>query len=293
MMTKRSLNFGFHPNPLEIDVREVGVDIRALPNHEKDVAELRGSTRIEKDWYYAPASKARVFALPKTHMITHKKSDNEEHLKFHLWSFSFFSGLRLSAEEAGFLDATPLKPGTLVDFKPIGNSLSASIDLAERFWITNRSDPFQHRRFNAAVHALFLAQYPHLLQYEEFLYLYIALDACYAIAKNLKSPICKAKHFRRAECLCEYFGMMVPDWARSNDNSQTEIANIRNWSMHEALYMGEPLGFALHGIDTNRNLMRELKALICRFLVALIGGASVEYIQSSILSRQIQSLKLS
>lgn len=304
-MIKQTLAFGFHPDRLEIDARDITV--RPLSNREAAVADLRGVAWIEKDWVYAPPQRsvdmmtgvehekpysARVFGLPNTHTITHHDADDEDHLHFHLWSLSFFTGLRLTATDAGFLDATPLKPGKLVDFVLLGNSLPASVDLAERFWVNNREKSRQTRRFAAAVHALFLAQYPHALQFEEFLYLYTALDACYALAAEMHSPRPRIPHSERTRWLCQRFSMNVPEWASSNGPNRAEVGDIRNDAVHEALYMGEPLGFAFHGIGTNRNLTLELQALICRFLVALIGGASTDYVRSPINARGLGGLDL-
>jgi len=305
-MPNLSSDFGFFPDPLEIDAGEI--TIRSLPDRDAVVADLREDTGIEKDWVYAPAQRsrdfmtgavhekpysARVFGLPRTHTITHRQADNEDHLTFHLWSLSFFTGLRLTATEAGFLDATPLKPGKLVDFVLLGDSLSASVDLAERFWSANLATPRQAQRFAAAVHALFLAQYPPALQFERFLYLYAALDACFALAKEIHPPSSHVPHFGRAAWLCQRFGMDIPAWANSGGPGAAEVAAIRNDAVHEALYMGQPLGFALHGIGTSQNLTLELEALICRFLFALIGAGSADYVQSPVNTRQRHGLRLS
>ena len=59
---------------------------------------------------------ARIFGLPKTHSITHAAPDSVDHVEFHVWGLSFFTGMRLTTTEAGFVDATPIKPGKLVDF---------------------------------------------------------------------------------------------------------------------------------------------------------------------------------
>ena len=193
-MAEISWEFGFHPEPLELTNGDI--TIQPLQNHTTTVAEMENWEDIEKDWVYAPRQpakdfmtgvvtekpySARVFGLPKTHRITHNSADNEDHLTFHLWCLSFFSGLRLTATEAGFLDATPLKAGKLVDFVPMGGSLSKGLEAAEAFWINNRTNIRQTHRLAAAIHALFLAQYPPALQFERFLNLYAALDACYAI----------------------------------------------------------------------------------------------------------------
>lgn len=53
--------------------------------------------------------------------------------------------------------------------------------------------------------------------------------------------------------------------------SGAEVASLRNATVHEALLMGEPLGFAIHGTGANQNLTLEMQALLCRVVVALLG----------------------
>lgn len=304
-MTECTLDFGLYPDHLKIDAGDI--TIRSLLDLETVVAEMRASTNVESDWVYAPAQpsrdsmtgvvlekpySARVFGLPKTHTIKHTKADSQDHLTFHLWSLSFFTGLRLTATDAGFLDATPLKPGTLVDFVLLGGGLPSSIELAEQFWRDNAANPRQTQRFAAAVHAFFLAQCPLSLQFERFLYLYTALDACYALASSASPPSRRIPHAERTAWMCQHFGMPVPDWADPNAVSGAEVAIIRNDAVHEALYMDEPLGFALHGVGTNQNLTLELEALVCRLLVALIGGRSADYIHTPVNTRQRHGLRL-
>ena len=184
-MTTHAADFGFYPHKLEISYGPIVV--RSLPERQKTVQDVLASEGIERDWIYAPPQQvrdfmsgkvqdrpyaSRIFGLPKTHQIEHAKCSGEDHLAFHLWSLSFFTGMRLTATEAGFLDATPLKPGALVDFLPRRTTLERSVDLAEVFWNKSASEPRQAQRFAAAVHALFLGQSPRNLQFEKFIFLY-------------------------------------------------------------------------------------------------------------------------
>ena len=57
--------------------------------------------------------------------------------------------------------------------------------------------------------------------------------------------------------------------------------------------MNAPLGFAVHGGSTNQDLTLEMSALVCRFLVALIGGDDAAYFKLSVNTRQIHGLALS
>src|SRR5207244_357048 len=152
-------------------------------------------------------------------------------------------------------------------------SLAKAIELTEAFLTANRTAPERARLFAAAVHAWFLAQNPRHLQFEEFILLYMAFDACFALAKSIHPPKAHVTHAERVTWMCGLFGMATPDWADPAAPAGPEVAILRNATLHEALFMGEPLGFALHGVGTNQNLTSEMKVLICRFLVALLGGS--------------------
>lgn len=299
-----TLKFGYYPERLIIDAH--GIFVRPLPDFKETVAAMERVEGIEADWIYAPPSGVldifsdevrlqpfpkRIFGLPQTHEIEHPAPDGQEHLDFHLWALSFFTGMRLTSTEAGFLDATPLKPRKLVDFNLHGDH-SDAVDLAEAFWIANRSVVQRAHLAAAAIHALFIAQNPRHLQFERFLYLYTAIDACYALAASLNPPSYRLTHAERIAWLCQQFGMVVPEWALPAASKGVEVATIRNATMHEALFMGEPLGFALHGVGTNQNLPLEMEALICRLLVALFGAPTSEYASSPITTRQQHGLRL-
>ena len=287
----KKLEFGFYPEPLKICAGDITVS--PLPNFDSIVASMSGWEDIKDGWIYAPHS-SRVFGLPKTHLIEHAKATDDEHLDFLVWALSFFVDMRLTTTEAGFLDATPVKPGKLVDFVLLGQSLKRAVELAESFWMTNHSEPRNAQRFEAAVHALFLGQYPQALQFERFIYLYMAIDACYRVTKDLRSPNSRdIPHGRRIEWTCNELGVNTPTWADPNGQSHTEVSYIRNYALHEALFMDEPLGFAVSRSSTPRNLTLEMTALVCRLLVALIGGTHASYLGSPVNTRQYHGLDLS
>lgn len=304
-MTALRLEFGYSPDRLEISAGEITV--APLLEQRQRVADVESSEGVESDWIYAPLQQvrnfggsvrdcpypSRVFGLPKTHSIEHLSADSHDHLVFHVWALSFFTGTRLTTTEAGYLDATPLKSGTLVDFRPGKRSLEAAVSVAESFWQSNRSNPQAMALFAGAVHALFLGQNPLKLQFERFMLLYSAFDACFALAQLLR-PVGgpRPSHAARVSWMCGLFGMPVPEWADPGAPSGAVVAAIRNQTVHEALFMGEPLGFALHGVGTGQNLTLEMEALICRLLVALIGGDDVDYVRSPIGTRQIFGLDL-
>ncbi len=253
MTTTRA--FGYYPATLEIDTQSIVV--RPLPDLAKIVAAMRDSEGIENDWIYASPARhhdmmsgeernlpyaSRIFGLPQTHELMHPYPDGDTYLDFHLWMLSFFTGMRLTGTEAGFLDATPVKPGKLVDFVILGD-LAKAVDLAEKFWVTNRTDLVRSRLVSAAVHALFMAQNPRHLQFERFIYLYTALDACYALAAKLSPTAGRLPHAERIAWLCKQFQIPTPTWAFPDASGDVEVADLRNETLHEALFMKQPLGF--------------------------------------------------
>jgi len=92
--------------------------------------------------------------------------------------------------------------------------------------------------------------------------------------------------------MCGLFAMKTPGRANPTAPTGPEVALLRNAALHEALFMGEPLGFALHGVGTNDNLTLEMEALICRFLVGLLGGDHADYLRSPVNTRQLHELDL-
>lgn len=199
--------------------------------------------------------------------------------------------MRLTATSAGFADATPIRPYKMVDFS-LGRDLAKAIQLAEEFWAANRNAPINAKRYAAAIHALFLAQNPRLFQFEEFSFLYTALDCCFRLTQTVIGEERRIRHSDRIAWMCERFGVATPSWARKVNGGAVEVTDIRNDAVHEALFMGEPLGFALQGVGSDENLTLEMSALICRFLVALIGATSASYVRSPIGTRQLHELVL-
>ena len=296
--------FGFYPRQMQIQAGPV--TIRPLPGLEQITSDVLASDKVDGDWIYASSQQvteflggitrdcpypARVFGLPKTHEIVHTKATGGDHLDFHIWALSFFVGMRLTSTEAGFLDTTPIKPVELVDFS-IGTSLSRAVELAEVFWQKNLAKSCCAKLFEAAVHALFLGQSLRNLQFESFLYLYIAIDACFKLTKTLTPPQGNISHAKRLEWMCCQFNIPTPTWAAHTVPGGPEVAAIRNPTFHEALFMDAPLGFALHGSSTTCNLTLEMSGLVCRLLVALIGGQGATYVRSPVNTAQRYGLQL-
>lgn len=273
------VNFGWYPEPLDGGVG--AVTVATLPNLQAAVSGVRDSPEMDGDWVYAPRARthvvghgtverafaSRVFGLPVTHRLCHAAADGPDHLEYLVWALSFFVGTRLTTTEAGFLDAAAIKPRMLVDFVLTPRDTMKALGLAEVFWQTNKATPLRARRWIAALHALYIAQAPQALQFEQFFYLYGALDACFALAKDFHSlPRGGVKHHCRVRWLCNLFRILVPAWADDTAGA-SPVSVVRNATVHESLFMGAPLGFAAHSAGTNQDLPLEMEAAVCRLLV--------------------------
>ena len=303
-MIATTKEFGFCPEHIEIE--SGSIIIRSLPNLEQVAEKVFASDGISNDWIYAPAQlicglmsdkvrelpyASRVFGLPKTHVIEHGTATSADQINFYLWALSFFVGMRLTTSGAGFLDATPLKPRMLVDFKLSYPNLTHAVGLVEKFWIENLTRPRCALRFGAAVNALFLGQNPRNLQFERFIYFYMAIDACYKMAKELgELPKKNGSHAGRIVRMCGELGIEPPAWAGPDNPDEATVVNLRNNTLHEALFMDAPLGFAVHGSGTGQNLTLEMVAFVCRLLVALIGGRDASYVGTPVNTRLTYTL---
>ena len=306
MNSPQEFEFGYFPD--EIKITQGPITISTLPGLDNTKEDIRKDPDIRNDWIYPGNAETRllgggvrtepysvrVFGLPKTHLIKHVSAVDEEHVKFFVWALSFFVGMRLTTEEAGFLDATTIKSGKLTDFVITGSDLAPAIKLADRFWIGHQTDRQQAKRLCAAIHALFVTQNPQNLEFESFLYHYTALDACFAILRDEHNLQQNLPHARRIECMCQILGISVPQWALNVSSSSawaSQVSVLRNDTIHEALYSDEPLGFKVQGGGT-QNLNLEMWALTCRILAAIFGVQDNRYLGSAVNTRQMHGMRL-
>lgn len=295
--------FGYYP--LRCDIQNSRFSVETLPDLDGRIANVVEDDNVHSGWVYAGAQRvrdsmtgnvtvmpygARVFALPKTHVLTIKQCESHDHLEFVVWCLSFFIGMRLTTTEAGFLDATPLGPGKLVDFSLGRYTVEDVIELALNFLDANQKTPPTYKIVQAVIHALFLAQYPQSLDFERFQYLYMALDACYKLITVNDAPSSRLVHAARIQWMCEKFSVPVPAWAKLDKWASSPLSVVRNHTIHEGLFFDGPLGFAIYGGNVPNvyrgNVPLEMRALVCRLLVAVLAGQSLQYVRTPVDTRQ-------
>ncbi|MGQ1356382.1 hypothetical protein ACT4WJ_12325 [Acinetobacter baumannii] len=303
-----SAEFGYYPKMYNVTTERFS--IQTLANFEENLGLIKNNPNIQKDWIYPGLAlqhdfitgktqdlpyTARIFSLPKTHILTLFKSQNMDDLDFVVWCLSFFTGMRFTIEEAGFLDATPIKQGKLVDFVLTDCTLEDVINLVLDYIEAERENFRATKRVIAAIHTFFLSQFPQNLPFERFQYLYMAIDTCFKIIATKSKPNKRLNHAERIQWMCEKFDIPTPSWSMTNDN-KSDISIVRNDTIHEALFFNEPLGFSIYGGNqptTNSvNVLLQMQHLVCRLLVAILGKPDTDYVKTSVESRMRQPLRL-
>jgi hypothetical protein len=298
---------GYYPRQCDFDTGVISITSNS--GLDKLVEGIENLPNVHKEWIYPSPQQMidfgsgqvidlpyspRVFPLPKTHTLSHAAAQSDEHLDFLVWCIGFFTGMRLTSTEAGYLDATPIRPGKLTDFWPLGSQLTDVVTMADDFWKQHSQTSRNTKRLCAIIHNLFLSQYPHALCFERFNYLYFALDACFKLTEELRGKAAKkTTHAERINWICTQFGMPVPSWA-SPTLGGSKISAVRNDSIHESLFFDEPFGFAIYGgsppASKQLNVTLEMEALVCRLVVAILGWPNCDYVKSVVTSRQTHRL---
>lgn len=293
--------FGFLPQMQDFSVGDITVS--TLPGLDEARKGIEESGQVEKGWIYSPPKRvrqllggevempypARVFGLPRTHTLAHATATDPEHLAFLVWMFGFIKGIRLTTTEAGFLDATPVKVGELHDMVWLEHGERQALVHADALWMKHGSRI--SKGLSGVVHSLFLSHKPHLLDFEELLFVYTAIDGCHAVwsAMNGRKPT-SVSHGKRIEALCSELKTWTPDWIR-------DIVDFRNDALHEALFLGEPLGFAifrdLGPKGRSRNVILEMQCLVTRFVCAILGLPCADYISSPVNTHQRFGVEMS
>ncbi|MCF1957971.1 hypothetical protein L1K40_25690 [Escherichia coli] len=292
--------FGYYPKPINIEFD--GLSISTLPNLNEIVKRISNHPQTYKDWCYAnPACRhefvsdktknlpypKRVFSLPKTHSIKSNLSQSE--YDFFIWSLSFFTGMRLTSTEAGFLDSTIIKPDVLFDFT---TQVNPTIKLSYNY-AKNENNARKLKNISSIIHCLFLSKNPQSLPFEKFQYLYYALDGCFKVISlgyKFTKLDPKPNHTKRITWCCDKLGIPTPDFVTIQSELYT-VSKIRNETMHEALFYGEPLGFAVSEDNASSKsnqvaflLIRNMERLVCRMIVSIFNLSNSKYAQAPIKS---------
>jgi hypothetical protein len=289
-ITSQTVDFGYYPEHCNIDVGPLA--IRDLPNFDSAIKDVASLKTVHEDWVCAPSGR-RVFGLPKTHVLTHSNPISDNHLEFVVWCLGFFVGMRLTTYRRGFLDLTALKTNRLTDF--YCSNIKDAMTMSDSYYVQNCHDTKLIKLVLGIINSLFIAQNPTNMHFETFIYLYTAIDACYELKRLQLSQEQRISHYKRVDWVCQEVGISTPVWAEPDIvMKKSEVSGKRNQTLHEALFFDEPLGFLKYDSDPSRHghalVLLQMKHLVCRLLVALLGKPDCNYVRSPVSTRDFYEL---
>jgi hypothetical protein len=289
--------FGFLNEPTNIQWDGGACRISPLAGYPQLIADLENQPGVHGGWWYPlleklgdcpdGPSKPKSFSLSPTHELVLACSDASEELaNFLIALFGLLKGRRLQREKWQHFYKTPLD-SKLNDFLASDASIVCALDAALGFWRSQKPDSIRRLAFGAIHWHLFAQLYEH--QFERFNAQYMALDTCAKLALEtqfLGYPAGHPKHSERASKLCDVTGVPKPLWVNPLPVQNTcALAERRNALIHEAMYGGQPIGFAF---PTDHPYMEmELTGLVARILLRLIGVQN-SYVTTACTTRQTQ-----
>lgn len=250
------------------------------------------------EWCYPPLRPLNIsvdaplipttFSLPATHQI-HLTAVNatDEEANFMIALFGLLKGQRLQRSEWQHFYKAPVAR-KLNDFVATDVQITKTMDIAAAFWRNHTNPEVRRLAFGALHWHLFAQLYEH--QFERFNAQYMALDACAELALKIGFPgypSTRPSHATRASKLCDCTGAPKPIWADPVAGQQScALALRRNELAHEAMYGGQPVGFA-HPLE-HINMELELTGLVARIFLSILG-VSNEYTRSECTTRQMMA----
>ena len=261
------IDFGYLPKEVTISNSLLSIVPKTDFQARLIQPEFLSNSIVEKDWIFLSRVKTvhshRNFGLNKTHdFYFDSKTLDVGTANFLIWCLGFFYGIRLTSLDKGFVDATPIKIGKLVDFflmqeRQLGDIL---LFLAQKF--CNYSD--QKNLLVSAINALFWSQSPLNYQFESFNFKYMASDAIFRLLEN-QSVVRSTGHAKKIITMCEKFNIKC-DKQLIND-----FVRIRRDLIHEAQAGGFPMGYAVLPESEGREMTSKLRQLVCRLIIGGMG----------------------
>lgn len=286
------MKFGFLLDKTKITFD--GITISPLDKHDEIVKLVFEECPVADGWIFPPietvplnheekklgikttAYKPSIpFLLPATHQITSSVvNEDEERFKFLILCYGFLHGIYLLKEEYKYLRKTPYKNAKTHSLVPSKKDLELGMSIFNNIYLDN-SEKIRKNIFAVLHWFLISASYERL--WDNFDAQYKVLDGVYRVAVNKGLVKSKNFHTQRPIVLAKKFGIIIPDWAKINpDTQKSTLSTLRNDLSHEALFAGEPIGYNhpkenLRLYFTNFNMK-----LICAVL-----DLNTPYLQSS------------
>lgn len=253
------LNFGFFDSDTTLDCGY----FKIYPDQRYDRSVTLENT--EDGWFCSNSIKTRRFTAPYNYIID-GQFESEEHARFCVWCLSFFCGVRLGTLTNEFIDAVCIEKHSL-GFVFYDTELVKALDIIYSQF-SNEMSRIYLDRVVSVINLLFLSFNKFLERNEAYMYLYMALDACFAILRDHKYLAPDIGHSKRADAIADLYKIQRPIDLRA-------IIGYRNDLFHEGLVSGKPLGYK----SVQQNLL-VFRNFICKILFCILGINSTKFIES-------------
>lgn len=257
------MQLGFLPRSLDVSDRRIA--IRCIADWREMLANIVSRGHVRDGWLYLPrnGSRAYRYELPTAHEIEARASQDEEELRFLILVLGFLEGLRLLPAGWGHLHPTAVAVGKCNNFLVKDSEILPCLDLAANFYTANR----QSRNVKRLLSAISLLHWSRIqpLQFDEFNYLYMALDACWAICADVH-PIGKKnpRHHERPSVMSGVLNLSLPPIF--DPSSAVTVFSIRNDLVHEGLVGDLPIG-----LTVMPNCTLEMLEFVEKLILSLLG----------------------
>jgi len=279
-----SIKFGFLLDDKEFECD--GFSIRKLDDFEQSVSWFYDNVHVSDGWVYgssrslkktqeeikifkstAPIVDAKPFKLAATHYLV-ADTFSEDHKRFLILGYSFLQGLLLLPEGYQYLKRTPYRSGKLTGLILCRGDGVNGMNVINHFYL--RSDEVMRKQMYTVLHWFLMGQsYEH--EWEVFNSQYSVLDGLYKLHRLREGPLhpkkvsSMAPHGSRPKILAEKCGITLPEWA--DGGKAAALCVERNALAHEAIYAGNPIGYAVSA----ESYSLELVSLNTKLIAASLG----------------------
>lgn len=184
---------------------------------------------------------------------------SQEHINFTVICLSIALGVKLVSQEYSYVDSTNIKPLHLgfVEMSPL--EYQYFVDNAFNFYLKHHTDNLKKVNvITNTIYLLFRAETGYNFLYEDFYWLYTAIDCCYKYYKNRSS-----KNKETLQYLCKKADINIDQY----DELISYISDIRNELVHEGTFLGSCFGYQISENKKNEYISRGTKNFLQHLLI--------------------------
>lgn len=232
-------------------------------------------------WCYSPSKENKIFGQPTN--CTMSGVNSKEHGQFMVQCLSFLYGQKLFTRKYEYVDSVRLKRdcwGLLISNKSIEKGLMYCNELWGNITHNKAQEQISRlrKRIFGIIHLLFMSTSKKALQFERFMYIYIAIDACFkhlvetGEIKNTKNHI---PHRERIKNISAITGVKF-----SQTITEQFFYSTRNDIFHEGIYLDEPLGYRATGVKKNLSFAQNFLVQVIFFVLGIKATGFLETVDS-------------